>query len=1082
VSTLVQRVRLPILTLAVLAAGVATAYTQQIDFPSTPKRSAPTTDLVPPRPEWNIKQRSNQQAPEEQALPQIGGIVSVGLNVEISRLFAGTSGSGFIPPDTMAAVGPNHIVEMINGNFEIINKTTGASIQTMSLDAFWTNVVGLAQINSGRFDPRIVFDPASGRWFALSIDRGIDNVPPGGDGTLEVANNYYIARSDTSDPTGDWDGVTFNADSTGALEFHDYPTLGLDADGLYSCTQDFNGGGNESCYSIPKADLLLAAPTAANRTTFEATPAGLPAVDGSWQPAVNRGLSLGRAPVLGTTGGALRRTNIFGATAAGATLGADVAIAGDPGHGNPPAARQPDDSDTGDGLETIENVAPRFVSNVVVVGGSIWAVHAVEGPAAGANSGLRWYEINEATNTVVQWGDIDDANIDYHEPSIAVNQFGTVVIGSTCSGPNLAASACVSVGTTTAGVTTFLPPAIVFAGSGTYYRDFCTPPGCSERNRWGDYSSVVVDPSDPGTFWVFQEYTAQDAGNIDVGPGEAEGGLWGIRAVELTFIDQTGGDLAVQKTCEPASGLFVGQTGFCEVSVTNFGPEPMLDVVLTDRFLSSGTFTFPNPTAGGITTTKGSCAATPNPQVQDGTVTCNLGRLIPNETVLIHVDVSASTAHTVNDTATATSESADSNPGNNQAGGSLVFIAAADLSITKTDNPDPVVAGMNLTFNITVTNNGPSSATNVVASDLLPSTLSLVSVTGSGGATCNAGIPGSVPTSCAFGTLANGDSRTMTIVALVDPSLASGSIITNNANVSSATADNNNANNLATTTTLVNASANLGITKSDSPDPVLAGANLTYVLTVTNAGPSWARDVFTFDTLPAGVSFVSATIGGGSGGVCSALAGSPTVVQCSLGDIENGGIRTITMQTLVASSVPHGTVITNNASVTSTTPDPVGGNNTTSAHTTVNAQADLWVDKTGQILTGNPSNAIRFTLTVYNRPGCEADDALSCGTGGPSDAQNVVVTDTLPLDPKKIKVIFVSQNCTYSTLTHKVTCTLPGVLPAGQSASFTVDIQTQGSVGTISNTMSATSTTFDPNLVNNTDVVQMKLKGGNKNP
>lgn len=1079
-SVLTKHMWLPAIVLLILAGIYATTQhaQQQDEQRSTPLSLDVATDVTvaEPRPQWAA--RGKEFGSEAEALPQIGGIVSVGLNVEISRLFTGASGSGFIPPDTMAAVGPNHIVEAINGNVEIINKTTGASIQTMSLNAFLTNVAGLPQINNGRFDPRIIYDPPSERWFLLAIDNVID---ADNDGTNEAANNFYVARSDTDDPTGDWDGVTFNADSVGVLEFHDYPTMGVDADGVFSCTQDFDGGGNESCYSIPKADLLLAAPTAANLTRFEATPAGLPAVTGSWQPSVNRGLSIGRAPLLGSTGGALRRTNIFGATAAGATLGTAVPIAGDPGHTAPPAARQPDDSDAGDGLETIENVAPRFVGNVIVVGGSIWAVHAVEGPAAGANSGLRWYQINEATNTIIQTGVIEDPNVDYHEPSIAVNQFGQVVIGYTCSGANLPASACASVGTTTAGVTTFVAPAILFTGSGTYYRDFCTPPGCSERNRWGDYSAVVVDPVDPGTFWVFQEYTAQDAGNIDVGPGEAEGGLWGIRAVELTFNSLTGGDLAVQKTCEPASGLFTGQTGYCEVSVTNFGPNSMLDVVVTDRYLSDGTFSFPNPTTGGITTTKGTCSATANPQVGDGTVTCNLGRLAVNETVLIHVDVTAQTAQTVNDTATVTSESADSNPANNQAAGSLVFIAAADLSITKSDSPDPVTAGSNLTFNISIVNSGPSAATNVVVSDLLPSTLSLVSVSGSGGATCNAGIPGSVPTSCAFGTLANGASRTMTIVALVDPALAAGAVITNNASVSSATADNDNSDNLATTTTLVTASANLGITKTDSPDPVLAGANLTYVLTVTNAGPSWARDVLVFDTLPAEVSFISATIGGG-GGVCSALAGTPTVVQCNLGDVENGGVRTITMQTLVASSVPHGTAINNSASVTSATPDPVGGNNSTNSQTTVNASADLWVDKTAQILTGNPSNGIRFTLTVYNRPGCEADDPLSCGTGGPSDAQNVIVTDTLPLDPKKVKVIFVSQNCTYSPVMHKVTCAVAGALPAGQSATFTVDIQTQGSVGTIINTMSATSSTADPNAANNTDSVQIRIKGGTKNP
>jgi uncharacterized repeat protein (TIGR01451 family) len=1066
------------LSLIVMLSAAGSTLSQPLAQRSTPASSAPTS-AVPPRLIWLSPLPTEKGLLEEEALPQIGGIVSVGLNVELSRLFGPTTGSGFIPPDTMAAVGPNHIVELINGNFEIIDKTTGASIESLSLDAFWTTRVGLPIINNGRFDPRIVYDPASERWFAVSIDNVID---ADNDGNNEASNNFFFARSDTDDPTGDWDGVTFNGDSVGTLEFHDYPTLGVDADGVYSCTQDFDGGGNESCYSIPKADLLLPVPTAANLTRFEATPAGLPAIAGSWQPAVNRGLSIGRAPLLGSTGAALRRTSIFGATAAGATLGTDVAITGDPGHSAPADARQPQDSDLGD-LEDLENVAPRFVGNVVVVGGSIWAAHAVEGPAAGTNSGIRWYQINEASNTVIQTGVIEDPNVDYHEPSIAVNNSGHVVIGYTCSGPNLAASVCVSVGTTTGGVTTFQPPAIVFAGSGTYYRDFCAPTPmnpCSERNRWGDYSATVVDPTDPGTFWIFQEYTAQDAGNIDVGPGEAEGGLWGIRGVELTFNDLTGGNLAVVKTCEPMPGLFVGQTGFCEVRVTNFGPNAMLDVELTDNFVSSGTFTFPSPSTG-ITTSKGLCTSTPNPQVNAGSVTCSLGRIAPNESVLIHVDVTAQTPQTINDTATVTSESADSDPSNNQAHGSLVFVSVADLEIDKTATPDPVVAGTNITYTITVTNNGPSAASDVAVSDLLPATLSVISVSGSNGAMCNAGIPGSEATLCAFGVVPNGGVRTMTVVALVNPSVEAGSVITNNASVSSTTADNDNSNNFDTTSTMVIASADISVAKAGSPDPVFAGANLSYELTVSNAGPSWARNVSLADTLPAEVSFVSASVSGG-GGTCSPLAGTPTVVQCSLGDIANGGSRVITIQTLVASSVPHGTVINNIASVMSTTPDPVGANNSDNESTVVNTQAEIWIDKTAHILSGNPSRAVRFTLTVYNRAGCEADDELSCGIGGPSDAQNVVVTDTLPLDPKKVRVIFVSQNCTYNETSHNVVCSVAGPLPAGESASFIIDVQTQGSVGNLTNNASVVSSTADPNLVNNADQVQIKVKGGHKNP
>lgn len=925
--------------LAVLPQGGAAAQLgQSSETTSVPlERAAPPPSESPTRQSGAVIDGEGESAAA--GAPTIGGIVSVGLNQEISRLF---TDSNFIPPDTMGAVGPRHIIEMINGNFQIFDKTTGASLDSRSLDGFWTTIAGRPIINDGRFDPRLLYDPLSQRWFAVSIDGVID---ADDDNVNEAANNVFVARSDTDDPTGDWDGVSFNADSVGVLEFHDYPTLGLDAEGLYICTQDFDGGGNESCYSIPKVDLLAATPTVANLTRFEATPAGLPAVTGSWQPAVNYGLSLGRAPVLGSDGDSLLRTDVFGAAGPGAFLGTATAIAGDPGHAGPGAARQPLDF-AGEAVD-LENVAPRFVGNVVVVGGSLWAAHAVEGDAAGANSAIRWYEIDEATNTVLQTALIEHADFDYHEPSIAVNQFGDVVIGYTCSGRTLPASVCASVGQTSSGVTTFQLPAVLFAGTGVYYRDFCDPAdGCGERNRWGDYSATVVDPDNPCTFWTFQEYTAQGAGNVDVGPDpEAEGGFWGTRVVELRF---------------------------------------------------------------------------------DG----------------------------------------------------CVFTPEADLQIQKTDSPDPVTAGNNLTYVITVTNNGPSAAADVVVSDLLSADLAIVSVTANGGGSCNAGVPGSVATSCAFGNVLNTATRTMTVVARVAPSTPDGTVISNNASVSSSTADPDNANNLASSATSVLTSADLSITKSDVPDPVIAGANLTYSLSVTNGGPSWARDVVVTDPLPAQVAFVSAAVGGGAG-ACIPSGASPTTVTCTLGDLADGAVRTITIVGTVSPATADGATLSNTATVSSSTNDPDAGDNADTEATSVITQADIWVDKTAQQLTGNPSRTIRFTLAVYNKPGCEADDALSCGAGGPSDAQNVVVTDTLPLDPKKLRVVFVSQNCAYDQALHQVQCSVAGgTLPAGQLATFIVDVQPIGNVGSITNTVSATSSTTDPTASNNTDEVQFLASGG----
>ena len=86
--------------------------------------------------------------------------------------------------------------------------------------------------------------------------------------------------------------------------------------------------------------------------------------------------------------------------------------------------------------------------------------------------------------------------------------------------------------------------------------------------------------------------------------------------------------------------------------------------------------------------------------------------------------------------------------------------------------------------------------------------------------------------------------------------------LSNTATVSSSTDDPNTANNSATATTTVNqpaTHADLSITKGDAPDPVTAGQQLTYTLTVANGGPDAAAAVAVSDPLPAGVSFVSAT-------------------------------------------------------------------------------------------------------------------------------------------------------------------------------------------------------------------------------
>jgi uncharacterized repeat protein (TIGR01451 family) len=129
-----------------------------------------------------------------------------------------------------------------------------------------------------------------------------------------------------------------------------------------------------------------------------------------------------------------------------------------------------------------------------------------------------------------------------------------------------------------------------------------------------------------------------------------------------------------------------------------------------------------------------------------------------------------------------------------------VCVGAADLAITKTDSPDPVIAGNDLTYTVTVSNNGPDTATSVTVSDNLPAETTFVSCSSTGGGVCGGSGNNRTVT---FPLLTSGQSETITFVANVSCSVADGTAISNTTTVSSFTPDPDTANNSATATTTV---------------------------------------------------------------------------------------------------------------------------------------------------------------------------------------------------------------------------------------------------------------------------------------
>lgn len=124
---------------------------------------------------------------------------------------------------------------------------------------------------------------------------------------------------------------------------------------------------------------------------------------------------------------------------------------------------------------------------------------------------------------------------------------------------------------------------------------------------------------------------------------------------------------------------------------------------------------------------------------------------------------------------------------------------------------------------------------------------------------------------------------------------------------------------------MVQKEADLALSKVDAQDPVIVGEPIVYTVTVSNSGPDPSQNVVLTDTLPSGVSFVSATP---DQGTCGEASG---VVTCNLGDLLNGGNISVE---IIVTSLTVG-VITNQASVAADTADSNNLNNSTSENTKV---------------------------------------------------------------------------------------------------------------------------------------------------
>ena len=381
---------------------------------------------------------------------------------------------------------------------------------------------------------------------------------------------------------------------------------------------------------------------------------------------------------------------------------------------------------------------------------------------------------------------------------------------------------------------------------------------------------------------------------------------------------------------------------------------------------------------------------------------------------------------------------------------------SADLSITKSPLSDPIIAGDSLTYSVNVSNAGPSDAVNVVVIETYEASFIFSSSTPS---------PDSSTTNrWTFETIRAGDSETISITGIVD-SLASGTL-RNLVTVASTTPDPDVRNNSFTETSAVDALASVIIEKSDSADPIIAGDPLTYVITLTNRGPSTALDVEVKDIFPAGVSYLSDTAGitykiEGDGSYLwefkdanAGLAGLTDEDQDTFAD-DIAPDASFSFSVTVEVDPSLSGTLTNTASVDSFTPLVESGATTTEA-TTVSASSELSITKSSLSDAIIAGESLTYSINVVN--------------SGPSDAQNVVITENYDTN-------FLFSSSSPSPDKGKTNRWTFKTIRAGDSETISITGTTNAStLGSVSNEVSLTSDTADKDPLNNTFTLDSNIE------
>jgi len=469
-----------------------------------------------------------------------------------------------IPSDNQVAAGPDHLVTVINSELGIIDKSVpqdGADragggndandyLTHYRLEDFFYGVLSLSPDdedddgdglpdalqfeNIEVFDPRVRFDPGSGRYLVACSEFNLPDtkVVNGETVAIDDPNDYHgaylLAVSTSDDPSDPWDIYRVAPERNVGLV--DYPTLGYDAAAVYL---------SHNYFAMPNLAFQGASMTVLDKGDLMAgrnTPTGWE-FTGLTNPEGSLAFTLQPAAMPGTSDGAHLANSRYGdgqtLTVWDVTGQADLSSA--PGlenwsvrvapYANAPAAEQAGTNKKVDTLDTrLLNLAYDAST------GTLWSALTT------ASGYVRWFELDPADRALGQSGSYRVANQSTFLPTLEAENGAMVLVYNVGAEQQY-------VGVEVAGRTTGFDAGelqdhqLVQAGQTAYNYDRTKGdigPGAEENVlRWGDYNGAAVDPDD-GSFWVIGQY-AKDSLPNEAGPAVSE--LYGTRIANVAFED-----------------------------------------------------------------------------------------------------------------------------------------------------------------------------------------------------------------------------------------------------------------------------------------------------------------------------------------------------------------------------------------------------------------------------------------------------------------------------------------------------------------------------------------------------------------